>query len=111
MNLNIIGIGRFSVSLYDEFNRKIDKDKIQKDIRYLSAKEVIINDYIEGLKELANIYNDSNLTNFVNDFKNSDLYINAFQKSVLLAEKRNVDNNKILKNKTSIDNYFTGGNN
>ena len=44
-------------------------------------------------------------------FKNSDLYINAFQKSVLLAEKRNVDNNKILKNKTSIDNYFTGGNN
>ena len=73
-------------------------------------KEVVVKDYIDALNELAEIYDDITLRNLVEDFKSSDIYIKAFEKSVLLAEKRNVDKDKILRNKANIDNYFTGGN-
>ena len=33
----------------------------------------------------------------------------AFEKTVALAEKRNVPENKILKSKADIDSYFQGG--
>lgn len=55
------------------------------------------------------MYNDSYLLTFVNDFENSELYIQGFKKTVVLAEKRNVPSEKILRNKNDIDNYFTGG--
>ena len=39
------------------------------------------------------------------------MYIEAFEKSVLLAEKRNVPKSQILRNKADIDSYFKEGNN
>ena len=38
------------------------------------------------------------------------MYIKAFEKSTLLAEKRNVPKDQILRNKADIDSYFKGGN-
>ncbi len=110
MKLNIPGIGRFSISLYGEFDRIIKKNMTANEIKYVKMKEVIVKDYMNGLNELAEIYDDVTLRNLVEDFKSSDIYIKAFEKSVLLAEKRNVDKDKILRNKANIDNYFTGGN-
>ena len=45
---------------------------------------------------------------FISDFEKSDAYIEAFGKSVTLAEVRNVPVNRILKSKPDIDKYFGG---
>ena len=36
------------------------------------------------------------------------MYVQAFEKSVILAEKRNVPKDEILRNKADIDSYFKG---
>jgi len=108
IRLNLPSLGRFSISLYGELDRTIKKTSNANEIKYLKMREIIVNDYIDGLNELSEIYNDNTLSNFVKDFESSDLYIKAFNKSVMLAEKRNVDSDKILRNKASIDNYFNG---
>ena len=110
MRLNIPGIGRFSISLYGELDRAIKRNAKLEEVKYLKMKECVVNDYLTSLNELAEMYDDTDLKNMIEDFKTSDLYIEAFEKSMLLAEKRNVDKNKILKNKANIDSYFTGGN-
>ena len=38
------------------------------------------------------------------------MYRQAFEKTVLLAKKRNVPKEDILRNKSDIDAYFRGGN-
>ena len=50
------------------------------------------------------------LLTFVDDLQQSDMYKQAFHKTVLLAEKRSVPEDKILRNKSDIDAYFRGGN-
>lgn len=110
MRLNIIGIGRFSISLYGEAKRAVEKNDIKNKTYFLQRKRVIVNNYIEGLEYLSNMYDDKDLLAFVDDFRNSDMYKEAFEKTILLAEKRNVPNGNILRNKTDIDNYFKGGN-
>lgn len=54
------------------------------------------------------IYDDSGLVDFVEDLKNSNMYIQAFQKSVRLAEMRGAPEEKILRSKSDIDSYFRG---
>ncbi len=109
MRLNIIGVGRFVISLYGEANRGVRKNKEQENLYFLTRERIIIEDYIEGLKYLSDIYDDKSLMIFVNDFKNSDMYKTAFVKSVELAKKRNVPSDEILKSKADIDSYFRGG--
>ena len=46
---------------------------------------------------------------FIDDLKSSDAYIQAFEKSALLAAKRNVPEKDILRTKSDIDNYFRRG--
>lgn len=46
---------------------------------------------------------------YVDDLKASGLYKESFEKSVLLAQKRNVPESKIIKSKAEIDAYFQGG--
>ena len=111
MRLNIIGVGRFAISLYGEVNRGVKKVKEQENVYFLKREKVIIEDYIEGLKYLSDIYDDKYLLTFVDDFKNSDMYKTAFVKSAELARKRNVPTNDILGSKADIDAYFKGGTN
>ncbi len=106
LRLNIVGIGRLTISLYGEMTRTIKKTDLKNEAYLLERKADIINYYIEGLKLLAEIYDDSYLLAFIDDFKHSDLYMEAFDKSVKLAEKRNVPQNEILKTKEDIDSFF-----
>ncbi len=110
MRLNIVGIGRFTISLYGEVSRGLKRHDVKEDIVVIHRQKMIIEDYIEGLNYLAEIYDDKELLLFTQEFRKSDMYIQAFEKSVLLAEKRNVPNNLLLKNKSDIDYYFMGGN-
>ena len=110
MRLNVVGIGRFTILLYGEVRRGLKRHDVKEDIVVIHRQKMIIEDYIEGLNYLAEIYDDKELLLFTQEFRKRDMYIQAFEKSVLLAEKRNVPNNLLLKNKSDIDYYFMGGN-
>ena len=43
---------------------------------------------------------------FVDDLQKSDMYISAFNKTVKLAELREVPEERILRSKSDIDKYF-----
>ncbi|MDO4479028.1 MAG: hypothetical protein Q4B73_08355 [Lachnospiraceae bacterium] len=106
MRLNIIGIGRFSISLYGEAKRAIQRMGIDREVVCLTRERTILLDYIEGLRCLEEVYDDESLLVFVQDLQNSELYIENFEKTVALAEKRGVPDKKILHNKAEIDAYF-----
>lgn len=110
MRINIIGVGRFAISLYGEADRVRKKKTAQEEVYFLRREKIIVEDYISGLKCLSEIYDDGMLLTFVNDLQQSDMYKKAFQKTILLAEKRSVPEDKILRNKSDIDAYFKGGN-
>ncbi|MPM18020.1 hypothetical protein SDC9_64421 [bioreactor metagenome] len=106
LRLNIVGIGRFTLSLFGEGKREIDLLKANEDAQFAGKEKTIIENYINGLNILARKYNDVALLTFVNDFRESNMFIQAFQKSSQLAELRNVPSEKILKTKADIDSYF-----
>ena len=108
LRLNIVGIGRFTISLYGETSRSLKRHDIKEDIIILKREKLILADYVEGLKFLAEIYDDESLLLFTRELKESDMYVQAFEKSVILAEKRNVPKDEILRNKADIDSYFKG---
>ncbi len=108
LRLNIVGVGRFAISLYGEATMDFSYRCTKKESDFASRKIVIINDYIDNLKILSHRYNDSHLLMFVNDFEKSDAYIEAFSKSAELAKLRNVPQNRILETKVDIDKYFGG---
>lgn len=105
---NIVGVGRFSISLFGEVKQEITARKPEQEILFLRKEKVVVENYIDGLKLLADIYDDKNLLNFIEDLERSDLYLQAFNKSAKLAEKRNVPEDKLVKNKADIDSYFQG---
>ena len=109
MRFNVVGIGRFTISLYGEVKRGIKSKKANTDVTFIKRETIIVDDYIEGLKTLSEAYNDKELLNFINDFQTSNLYEDAFAKSVRLAELRNVPDEKTVKSKAEIDCYFRGG--
>lgn len=110
MRLNIIGVGRFTISLYGEASRGIKRHSLKEEVVVLRREKIIVADYVEGLKFLAEVYDDKELLLFTQELKESNMYIKAFEKSTLLAEKRNVPKDQILRNKADIDSYFKGGN-
>lgn len=108
LRLNVVGVGRFAISLYGETRRAISYNHAKKEFDFASKETVIVSNYIEGLKILAHQYDDHHLLMFISDFEKSDAYIEAFGKSVTLAKVRNVPVNRILKSKPDIDKYFGG---
>ena len=108
LRLNVVGVGRFAISLYGEARRAISYNNAKRESDLASKEFVIVSNYIEGLKILAQKYDDNRLLVFISDFEKSDAYVEAFGKSVVLAELRNVPENKILKSKLDIDKYFGG---
>ena len=110
MRFNIVGVGRFTISLYGEMKRGTQKAKANNEALFISRNIVIVEDNINGLRTLSHIYDDELLLRFVDDFQESDLYINGFNKSIELAKLRNVPDSVMMKSKTDIDSYFRGGN-
>ena len=108
MRLNIVGVGRFMISMYGEVNRGTKCQDIKKEIISLEHKKKILEEYTAGLKNIAEIYDDKSLLLFTKTLKESDMYVQVFNSSIQLAERRNVPENEILRNKTDIDLYFQG---
>ena len=108
LRLNVVGVGRFAISLYGETKRAISYDHARESSDFAAKEITIVENYIEGLKILSAKYDDARLLTFIADFKKSDAYIKAFERSVQLAELRNVHANRILKDKADIDRYFGG---
>lgn len=109
MRINIVGIGRFTISLYGEARRGLKRHSIKEDVMLIRRQKIIVEDYIKELNNLAKKYDDKELLLFTQEFRESDMYIQAFEKSVQLAKDRNVPDDKILKDKLDIDSYFMGG--
>lgn len=109
MRVNITGVGRFTISLYGEIKRGTQRGKLKNEFLYVNREKIIVEDYVQGLKQLADLYDDEHLIDFVNDFQTSNMYIEAFDKSVKLARLRKVPEDKLLDSKTTIDTYFQGG--
>lgn len=104
LRLNIIGVGRFAISLFGETKDAVRYWHAKKETDFAKREMVIVEDYIEGLKILALVYDDAELKSFINQLKNGDNIEEAFQKSVKLAELRNVQSP--LRTKKDIDDYF-----
>lgn len=109
MRFNVVGVGRFTISLYGEFKRGVQRTKASNEALFISRNKIVVEDYISGLKTLSVAYNDDLLLRFVDDFQTSDLYINGFNKTIELARLRNVPESEIIKSKADIDSYFQGG--
>lgn len=105
MRLNITGLGRFTFSLYGEAKDSIKRKLVEEDIEILENKKVMAKDYLNGLKIIANTYDDKDLLIFTRDLEE---YMQKFEESILIAEKRNVPSDCILRNKADIDRYFGG---
>lgn len=108
LRLNIVGVGRFTISLYGEAKRAIVIRKAESEAQFARREMTIVENYLSGLSLLSELYDDKDLVDFVDDFKNSDMYVQAFQKSARLAELRKVPDNNILRTKSDIDSYFGG---
>ena len=108
LRLNVVGVGRFAISLYGETKRAISYSNAKKEADFASKEIVIVENYIEGLKILSARYDDTQLMTFIVDFQKSSAYIEAFGKSAELAKLRSVPTSKILKSKADIDKYFGG---
>lgn len=108
LRLNIIGVGRFSVSLYGEGKRALAYSNAKREAALAIKQKEIVNNYMTGLRILADQYDDAYLLAFIGDFEKSDAYKIAFEKSVALTELRHVSEHKMLKSKSEIDNYFEG---
>ena len=108
LRLNIVGVDRFAISLYGETKQVVVIRKAESEAQFARREIIIVENYLNGLSLLSELYDDKDLVNFVDDFKNSDMYVQAFQKSVQLAELRKVPDNNILRTKSDIDLYFGG---
>lgn len=106
LRLNVVGVGRFAISLYGETKRAFSYSSAKKEADFASRETVIVKNYIEGLKILSLKYDDKFLLMFIDDFEKSDAYTEDFEKSVSLAKLRDVPADKILKDKAAIDRYF-----
>lgn len=109
LRLNIVGVGRFTISLYGEAKRVVVIRKAGAEAQFARREINIVENYLSGLSLLSGLYDDKDLVDFVDDFKNSDMYVQAFRKSVRLAELRKVPDDNILRTKSDIDSYFGGG--
>ena len=94
LRLNVVGVGRFAISLYGEAKRAVSYNHAKREADFAAKEITVVENYIEGLKILSVKYDDSRLLTFVADFKKSGAYIEAFGKSVQLAELRNVPTNR-----------------
>lgn len=106
LQLNIVGVGRFTVSLYGEASSGFSRHILKEEVLILRRQKTIIADYVEALQDLANRYDDRTLLEFTKALKNNDM----LKVSVEIATRRNVPQEKILKDKKDIDNYFKRGN-
>ncbi|MCQ2147917.1 MAG: hypothetical protein MJZ16_10415, partial [Bacteroidales bacterium] len=104
LRLNIAGIGRFAFSLYGEAKDGITYYRAKQDALFAEREKAILVDYLEGLNELAVLYNDQELLHFTDMIKHSNQVQEAFKLSSELASLRKAEDPLMIKQ--DIDNYF-----
>lgn len=102
LRVNLIGVGRFTISLYGEAKREFNLHRAEKDARQAAREKTILENYIEGLNVLRERYDDQQYLSFLDDLKDGDYKV-AFEKTVSLADLRQAS---ALRTKQDIDNYF-----
>lgn len=104
VRLNVVGICRLTISLLSEIKlAMLVKDQMQEKI-FLEKKLRILEDYVNGLKQLSSYYNDKNFFGLVNLFREKINTEDAFIESIRIAKERGVETP--LKTKEDIDNFF-----
>ena len=83
--------------------REINLYKAEKRAEQANTEKSITEEYIKGLRMLGEMYDDKDLLTLADDMEKG-YYKVAFEKSVVLADKRGVE--ITLRNKQEIDNYF-----
>ena len=102
LRVNLIGVGRFTISLYGEGKREFNLHRDEKDARQAAREKTILENYLEGLNVLRERYNDQQYLSFLDDLKDGDYKV-AFEKTLSLADLRQAS---ALRTKQDIDNYF-----
>ena len=103
---HMLTIAHGTFCILGEVSRKISYEKKKNELKNMLREEKVIKNYIEGLEILYELYDDKELLTFVEDLKGNKTYINGFEKTVKLAEKRKVPEEKIIRSKDDIDKYF-----
>ena len=88
LRLNIVGLGRFTVSLGGEVRRYRNA---KRESLFAKRKKPILEDYIEGLKVLAQYYDDEELHSLAERVNDNNRYKEAFADAVTVAERRGVE--------------------
>ena len=105
MRLNVVDVGRFTISLYGEAKRGLQNLKIERLMHDTNREKQIVLSYIDGLNILSEEYDDKHLLSLIRDF---NAYYQAFDASIVLAEKRHVPEVLTLRTKLDGDSYFRG---
>lgn len=109
LRFNIVGAGRFTVSLYGEAKQQISIHRAEVDAEFARKMKIINTDYLEQLKLLAEERKDEACLNFVRDYQSGDIYkINdGFVRSVEIAKSRGVPEKKIIDSKAQGAHIFS----
>lgn len=105
LRLNLVGVGRLTISLYGETKQALRYHKAQKSAEFAKSEKVIVEDYIEGLKLLQSWYDDKEYLACINNLKDGR-YLKAFGNSQSIAIRTGVPDSIIIDTKVKIDNYF-----
>ena len=105
MKLNIVGIGRLTISLIGELSRACRIKKIESNKYLLEHREFIVKNYINGLHDLAAFYGNENSLSFVGDLDGVNCAA-ALEKSSEISKKRG---GQSLDNIDDIDAFFRKG--
>ena len=105
LRLNLVGVGRLTISLYGETKLAISYHRAQKKAEFAKSEKIIVEDYIEGLKLLQSLYEDKEYLACIKDLIEGR-YLEAFKKSQAYAESQGVPDTIIIRTKSEIDKYF-----
>lgn len=103
LRLNLVGVGRFTISLYGETKRGINYHRAKDQNKYIQSEKAIVKQYLEGLYVLKERYDDSFYLTFAENLEQGD-YKSAFNKTSSLAKLRGAKDG--LNTKNEIDDYF-----
>ena len=100
LRLNVIGLGRFTISLGGEVKRY---SKAKKASQFAQREKPIVEDYIEGLQVLSFVYSDDDFSSLTKQISSISTAEEVLLQTATIAEKRG---GKGLKNIEDIRNYF-----
>jgi hypothetical protein len=100
LRLNVIGIGRFTISLGYEIKHY---KNARKESKLAKREKAIVKDYLDGLRILADVYSDDDLSSLTKQISSISTAEEALHKTARVAEQRGT---KALNSIDDVRNYF-----